>query len=163
MVSFKRLTVDWLVYLFSLRLTGMVVKDIHKHGRTILGTSRGGHETSKIVDSIQDHGINQVYIIGGDGTQKGAAVIFEEIQKRGLKVTVAGIPETIDNDIVVIDRSFGFDTAVEEAQHAINVAHVEAESFENGIGLVKLMGHYSGYISMYATLASRDVDYCLIP
>ncbi|KAJ6698872.1 ATP-DEPENDENT 6-PHOSPHOFRUCTOKINASE [Salix purpurea] len=127
-------------------LTPKVVNDIHKRGGTILGTSRGGHDTSKIVDSIQDRGINQVYIIGGDGTQKGASVIFEEIRRRGLKVVVAGIPKTIDNDIPVIDKSFGFDTAVEEAQRAINAAHVEAESVENGIGLVKLMGRYSGML-----------------
>lgn len=44
----------------------------------------------------------------------------------------------------VIDKSFGFDTAVEEAQRAINAAHVESESIENGIGFVKLMGRYSG-------------------
>nr|XP_023921035.1 ATP-dependent 6-phosphofructokinase 3-like [Quercus suber] len=144
-------------------LTPKVVNDIHKRGGTILGTSRGGHDTSKIVDSIQDRGINQVYIIGGDGTQKGASVIFEEIRRRGLKVAVAGIPKTIDNDIPVIDRSFGFDTAVEEAQRAINAAHVESESVENGIGVVKLMGRYSGFIAMHATLASRDVDCCLIP
>ncbi|KAG8635923.1 hypothetical protein MANES_16G076300v8 [Manihot esculenta] len=147
----------------TISLTPKFVNDIHKRGGTILGTSRGGHDTSKIVDSIQDRGINQVYIIGGDGTQKGAAVIYEEIQRRELKVAVAGIPKTIDNDIPVIDKSFGFDTAVEEAQRAINAAHVEAESTENGIGVVKLMGRYSGFIAMYATLASRDVDCCLIP
>ncbi|OIS99806.1 PREDICTED: ATP-dependent 6-phosphofructokinase 6-like [Nicotiana attenuata] len=144
-------------------LTPKVVNDIHKRGGTILGTSRGGHVTKKIVDSIQDRGINQVYIIGGDGTQRGAAVIFEEIRRRGLNVSVAGIPKTIDNDIPVIDKSFGFDSAVEEAQRAISAAHVEATSFENGIGLVKLMGRDSGFIAMYATLASRDVDCCLIP
>ncbi|KAF5456444.1 hypothetical protein F2P56_025929 [Juglans regia] len=88
---------------------------------------------------------------------------IDEIRRRGLKVAVAGIPKTIDNDIPVIDKSFGFDTAVEEAQRAINAAHVEAESIENGIGVVKLMGRYSGFIAMYATLASRDVDCCLIP
>lgn len=44
----------------------------------------------------------------------------------------------------VIDKSFGFDTAVEEAQRAINAAHVEVESVENGVGIVKLMGRYSG-------------------
>ncbi|XP_057977216.1 ATP-dependent 6-phosphofructokinase 3-like [Malania oleifera] len=147
----------------TIPLTPKVVNDIHKRGGTILGTSRGGHDTLKIVDSIQDRGINQVYIIGGDGTQKGASVIFEEIRRRGLKVAVAGIPKTIDNDILVIDKSFGFDTAVEEAQRAINAAHVEAESIENGVGLVKLMGRHSGFIAMYATLASRDVDCCLIP
>ncbi|XP_022731635.1 ATP-dependent 6-phosphofructokinase 3-like [Durio zibethinus] len=147
----------------TVNLTPKVVDDIHKRGGTILGTSRGGHDTLKIVDRIQDRGINQVYIIGGDGTQRGAALIFEEIRRRGLKVAVAGIPKTIDNDIPVIDKSFGFDTAVEEAQRAINAAHVEAESMENGIGLVKLMGRYSGFIAMHATLASRDVDCCLIP
>ncbi|KAJ6914010.1 hypothetical protein NC651_016308 [Populus alba x Populus x berolinensis] len=64
----------------TIALTPKVVNDIHKRGGTILGTSRGGHDTSKIVDSIQDRGINQVYIIGGDGTQKErASVIFEVI------------------------------------------------------------------------------------
>ncbi|KAE8056642.1 hypothetical protein FH972_013391 [Carpinus fangiana] len=147
----------------TITLTPKVVNDIHKRGGTIIGTSRGGHDTSKIVDSIQDRGINQVYTIGGDGTQKGAAVIYEEIRRRGLKVAVAGIPKTIDNDIPVIDRSFGFDTAVEEAQRAINAARVEAESIENGVGLVKLMARFSGFLHMYTTLASRDVDCCLIP
>ncbi|CAN1805832.1 ATP-dependent 6-phosphofructokinase 3 [Linum perenne] len=147
----------------TINLTPKIVNDIHKRGGTIIGTSRGGHDTQKIVDSIQDRGINQVYIIGGDGTQKGASLIYEEVRRRGLKVVVAGIPKTIDNDIPVIDKSFGFDTAVEEAQRAINAAHVEAESAENGIGVVKLMGRYSGFIAMYATLASRDVDCCLIP
>ncbi|CAM6109997.1 unnamed protein product [Calypogeia fissa] len=147
----------------TIQLNPKVVNDIHKRGGTILGTSRGGHDKTKIVAAILDRGINQVYIIGGDGTQRGAAVISEELRKLGVKTVVAGIPKTIDNDIAVIDKSFGFDTAVEEAQRAINAAHVEAESVKNGVGLVKLMGRYSGYIAMYATLASRDVDCCLIP
>ncbi|KAJ9678754.1 hypothetical protein PVL29_020830 [Vitis rotundifolia] len=147
----------------TIQLTPKVVNDIHKRGGTFLRTSRGGHDTNKIVDNIQDRGINQVYIIGGDGTQKGAALIYKEVEKRGLQVAVAGIPKTIDNDIAVIDKSFGFDTAVEEAQRAINAAHVEVESVENGVGIVKLMGRYSGFIAMFATLASRDVDCCLIP
>ncbi|KAG5558282.1 hypothetical protein RHGRI_008269 [Rhododendron griersonianum] len=237
----------------TMQLTPKVVNDIHKRGGTFLQTSRGGHDTNKIVDNIHDRGINQVYIIGGDGTQKGAAAIYKvlnsinmilflsyslfarsvpckmlnvhtfvkEVAKRGLQVAVAGIPKTIDNDIAVksyqpfpyfvvvrsmhasnvnlkaelqnfdnlcslkfgcefmgifitigsnilnlfqvIDKSFGFDTAVEEAQRAINAAHVEVESVENGVGIVKLMGRYSGFIAMFATLASRDVDCCLIP
>ncbi|XP_047964172.1 ATP-dependent 6-phosphofructokinase 4, chloroplastic-like isoform X3 [Salvia hispanica] len=147
----------------TVQLTPKYVNDIHKRGGTFLQTSRGGHDTNKIVDNIQDRGINQVYIIGGDGTQKGAAAIYKEVERRGIKVAVAGIPKTIDNDIVVIDKSFGFDTAVEEAQRAINAAHVEVESVENGVGIVKLMGRYSGFIAMHATLASRDVDCCLIP
>ena len=61
----------------TVQLTPKSVNDIHKRGGTILGTSRGGHDTAKIVDSLQDRGINQVYIIGGDGTQQGASVIYE--------------------------------------------------------------------------------------
>ncbi|KAL0890459.1 hypothetical protein Bca101_014442 [Brassica carinata] len=147
----------------TMTLTPKVVNDIHKRGGTFLQTSRGGHDTAKIVDNIQDRGINQVYIIGGDGTQKGAEKIYKEVERRGLQVAVSGIPKTIDNDIAVIDKSFGFDTAVEEAQRAINAAHVEVESVENGVGIVKLMGRYSGFIAMIATLANRDVDCCLIP
>ena len=56
----------------------------------------------------------------------------------GEQLAVAGIPKTIDNDVSIIDRSFGFDTAVEEAQRAIAAAHVEADSTPNGIGFVKV-------------------------
>ncbi|KAL8254524.1 hypothetical protein R6Q59_032745 [Mikania micrantha] len=147
----------------TIPLTPKAVNGIHKWGGTIIGTSRGGYDNKKIVNSIEDRGINQVYIIGGDGTQKGASAIYEEVRRRGLHVAVVGIPKTIDNDIPVIDQSFGFDTAVEEAQRAIDAAHVEALSNENCIGLVKLMGRNSGFIAMHATLASRDVDCCLIP
>ncbi|KAI3503580.1 hypothetical protein L1887_32026 [Cichorium endivia] len=48
---------------------------------------------------------------------------------------------------LAVDKSFRLDTAVEEAQRAINVAHVEVESVENGVGIVKLMGRYSGKIA----------------
>ena len=105
----------------------------------------------------------QIFIIGGDGSMRGAAKIFEEIKRRNLMITVAGIPKTVDNDIGIIDRSFGFQTAVEAALQAINAAHVEAESAVNGIGLVKLMGRSTGHIALHATLSSRDVDCCLIP
>ncbi|KAF6173743.1 hypothetical protein GIB67_042911 [Kingdonia uniflora] len=96
--------------------------------------------------SFNNTGINQVYIIGGDGTQKGASVIYKEVEKCGLQVSVVEIQKIIDNDIAVIDKSFGFDTAVEEAKRAINAAHVEVESFKNGVVIVKLMGRYNGLL-----------------
>ncbi|KAK2984258.1 hypothetical protein RJ640_010217 [Escallonia rubra] len=105
----------------------------------------------------------QVYVIGGDGTLRGAVKIFNEIRRRKLEIAVTGIPKTVDNDVGIIDRSFGFHTAVEMAQQAISAAHVEAESAVNGIGLVKLMGRSTGHIALHATLSSRDVDCCLIP
>ncbi|XP_022950529.1 ATP-dependent 6-phosphofructokinase 2 [Cucurbita moschata] len=140
-----------------------LVDDWHKRGGTALRTSRGGFDLRRIVDAIQDRGFNQVYIIGGDGTMRGAVKIFEEVCRRNLQVAVTGIPKTVDNDIGIIDRSFGFQTAVEMAQQAISAAHVEAESAVNGIGLVKLMGRSTGHIALHATLSSRDVDCCLIP
>ncbi|PIA25071.1 hypothetical protein AQUCO_12700002v1 [Aquilegia coerulea] len=146
-----------------IKLDSKVVHDWHKRGGTILETTRGGFDLEKIVNAIEQHGFNQVYIIGGDGSMRGAVKIFEEICRRKLNISVTGIPKTVDNDIGIIDRSFGFITAVEVAQQAINAAHVEAESGVNGVGLVKLMGRSTGHIALHATLSSRDVDCCLIP
>ncbi|OMO64670.1 hypothetical protein COLO4_31954 [Corchorus olitorius] len=146
-----------------LHLNPNLVHNWHKRGGTALETSRGGFDLARIVDAIQHHGFDQVYIIGGDGTMRGAVKIFEETRRRKLRVGIAGIPKTVDNDVGIIDRSFGFQTAVEMAQQAIHAAHVEAESAVNGIGLVKLMGRSTGHIALHATLSSRDVDCCLIP
>ena len=104
-----------------------------------------------------------VYIIGGDGTMRGASLIAEEARRRQLKMSVVGIPKTVDNDIPIIDKSFGFETAVEAAQDAINSAVTETQSFPRGVGIVQLMGRLSGFIAMHATLGSRDVDCVLIP
>jgi len=146
-----------------IELNSKVVDQIHKQGGSFLGTSRGGHDTIKIVDAIEDRHLNMVFIIGGNGTHRGIIKIYEEVRKRKLKCVVVGIPKTIDNDIPTIDRSFGFSSAVQEAQRSISAAHVEATCAPHGVGLVKLMGRDSGFIAMHATLASRDVTCCLIP
>jgi 6-phosphofructokinase 1 len=69
----------------------------------------------------------------------------------------------VDNDIPFIDRSFGFQTACEEAVQFIDAANIEAEAAEYGVGIVKLMGRYCGYIAVASSLASRDVNICIIP
>ncbi|XP_052150973.1 ATP-dependent 6-phosphofructokinase 2 [Oryza glaberrima] len=145
------------------RLDLAAVDHWHKKGGTVLKTTRGGFDLNKIVDGIVARGYTQVYAIGGDGTMRGAVAIFNEFKRRGLNISITGIPKTVDNDIGIIDRSFGFQTAVEIAQQAIDAAHVEAVSAVNGIGLVKLMGRSTGHIALHATLSSRDVDCCLIP
>ncbi|CAL5026963.1 unnamed protein product [Urochloa decumbens] len=145
------------------RLEPAAVDDWHKKGGTVLKTTRGGFDLSKIVDGIVARGYTQIYAIGGDGTMRGAVAIFQEFKRRGLNISITGIPKTVDNDIGIIDRSFGFQTAVEIAQQAIDAAHVEAVSAVNGVGLVKLMGRSTGHIALHATLSSRDVDCCLIP
>ncbi len=141
-----------------------VVDDIHQVGGTILGTSRGGGErTREIADAIERLNLNILFTIGGDGTQKGALAIAEELERRCQKVAVVGIPKTIDNDVSFIDKSFGFETAVARATEAVASAHSEAHSTVNGIGLVKLMGRESGFIAAHTALAVNEANFVLIP
>jgi 6-phosphofructokinase 1 len=140
------------------------VDDIHKLGGTILGSARGGgREVSKIVDALEKLNLNMLFAIGGDGTQRGTLDIAEEVDKRRLKIALIGIPKTVDNDFSLIDKSFGFDTAVEKAVDVVAAAHMEASSAINGIGLVKVMGRESGYIAAHTALASHEVNFVLIP
>jgi len=140
------------------------VDDIHKLGGTFLGSARGGgREVVQIVDTIEKLNLNMMFVIGGDGTQRGTLDIAEEVDKRKLKVALIGIPKTVDNDFVLIDRSFGFNTAVAKAVEVVSAAHVEAVSAINGIGLVKVMGRDSGFIAAHTALASHEVNFVLIP
>ena len=148
----------------TLDLNVDVVDDIHRMGGSMLGSSRGGGErTEDIVDSLERLNLNMLFVIGGDGTQKGAIRIANEISKRGLKIAVIGIPKTIDNDLSFIQKSFGFETAVSYASKAVYAAHTEAHSAINGIGLVKLMGRESGFIAAATALASHEANFVLIP
>lgn len=139
------------------------VSDIQDMGGSILGSSRGPQPIDEIVDTLERMNIGILFTIGGDGTLKAASRIADAILERGLKISVVGIPKTIDNDIHMVSRSFGFDTAVDVATQAIRGAHNEAEGYPNGIGLIKLMGRHSGFIAATATLAKQDVNFVLIP
>jgi len=145
------------------KLTPEVVKNIHKMGGTILGSSRGGFDADKILDSLRDRGINQVYCIGGDGTHRGIDALIQRSIERKIVISFVGIPKTIDNDIPLIDYSFGFRTSVEIANEMIDAAYTEAVSNYNGIGVVKLMGRYAGFIAHAASLCHNDIDFCLVP
>jgi 6-phosphofructokinase 1 len=144
-------------------LTPQVVNHIHHIGGSILGSSRGAQEVSRMVDTLEMMNINILFTIGGDGTLRGAHAIHEEITKRNLKIAVAGIPKTIDNDINLIDKSFGFETAFTIANEVISNAHNEATGAYNGIALVKLMGRNSGFIAAHAALSIQEVNFVLIP
>ena len=145
------------------QLTPELVDTINEHGGTILGSSRGKQDPTEIVDCLERMGINMLFVIGGDGSIRGAMSIVQEIEARGAKIAVVGIPKTIDNDIKYIDQSFGFQTAFSEAAKAIRAAHVEAQGAPNGVGLVRLMGRHSGFIACYASLAMSDANFVLIP
>lgn len=140
-----------------------IVEDIHKEGGTMLGTSRGPVDMGIAVEFLISKGVNMLFTVGGDGTQRGGNALFEEARKRGHELAVVGIPKTIDNDVRYVTRTFGFGTAVAEAVRVISCAHTEARSVENGLALVKLMGRHAGFIAAAATVASQDVNHCLIP
>jgi 6-phosphofructokinase 1 len=137
--------------------------NIHKFGGTILGTSRGPQKVDEMVDLLEEMKIDVLFVVGGDGSLRGASEIAAEVLRRGLKKSVIGIPKTIDNDIAYLDKSFGFETAFAEAVKAVTCAHTESLGAMNGVGLVKLMGRDSGFIACYAALAGNDVNFVLIP
>jgi len=146
-----------------LELTPEVVDDIHTRGGSILSSSRGNQDIAEMVTALKRMNVDILFCIGGDGTMRAAEQIAMEIERRGLYISVVGIPKTIDNDLNLIDKTFGFDTAISEAVRAIQCAHVEAKGAPNGIGLVKLMGRRSGHIAVHAALAQNDANFVLIP
>ena len=146
-----------------LNLTPDLVTNLHTEGGSILGSSRGPQSKKEVVDKLVELKVNILFVIGGDGTLRGAQDIVAEVTSRGLSISVIGIPKTIDNDLEFMDKSFGFETAFAEAVRAVRCAHSEAKGYPNGVGLVKLMGRDSGFIAAFAALAENSVNYVLIP
>jgi 6-phosphofructokinase 1 len=150
--------------LSTIEMTPDLVADIHNDGGTMLGSSRGGGDRLKeVADSIERMNIRMLFVIGGDGSQRGAHEIARLMKERKQKIAVVGIPKTIDNDLAFIQRSFGFETAVSEAVAAVTGAHVEAHDAINGVAVVKLMGRESGFIAAATALGTSDVNYVLVP
>ena len=150
-------------YHYPIELTTDNTDEIHEKGGTILKSSRGAQEIDEIINTLIHYGVNVLFTIGGDGTQRGARDIVEGVKKRKLPISVVGIPKTIDNDVSLIQRSFGFETAVEATWDIITNAHSESKAYRNGVGLVKLMGRESGWIGASATLSNSSVNFCLVP
>jgi 6-phosphofructokinase 1 len=146
-----------------LHLDTEAVESLHEHGGTLLGSSRGPQDVGDMIDTLRARDVGLLFVIGGDGGLRGASVLAREILRRQLPIAVIGVPKTIDNDLQWIWRSFGFATAVEAAGQVILAAHAEAREAWNGVGLVKLMGRHSGFITAHATLACTDVNFCLVP
>jgi 6-phosphofructokinase 1 len=144
-------------------LTREFVDNIHTIGGTVLGTSRGPVDIARAVDNLLRLDINLLFVIGGDGTQRGGNALFQEAKRRGHPLAVVGIPKTVDNDVAFVARTFGYLTAVEEAAKVLDRAHTEARSVHNGVSLVKLMGRHAGFIAGGATIANQDVNFTLIP
>ena len=93
-------------------LTPAFVDTIHKHGGTILGTSRGPVDMAAAVDNLIRRDVDILFTIGGDGTQRGGNELFQQSKRRGHALSVVGIPKTVDNDVAFV-ATFGYLTAVE--------------------------------------------------
>lgn len=144
-------------------LTPFEVSEINRQGGSILGSSRGPQSEKEIVDRLLEWKVNLLFVVGGDGTLRGAHAIANEVRARGLPIGVVAMPKTIDDDFEYMDKSFGFETAFAEAVRSVRSAHVEATGACNGVGLVKLMGRESGFIAAHAALAESCVNFVLIP
>jgi 6-phosphofructokinase 1 len=145
------------------KLTPESVSRIHETGGTVLGSSRGPQDPAKMVRTLADLKIGILFVIGGDGTLRGAQKIAKEANRQGMALGVIGIPKTIDNDVSFVQKTFGFETAGSEARRAIYAANTEAEAAHNGIGLVKLMGRDSGFTATYSVLVDSQANSCLVP
>mgnify|MGYP001189166408 CR=1 FL=1 len=149
--------------LAPIEITREFVEPIDKIGGTVLGSSRGPQDPAVMADFLQSHNINMLFCLGGDGTQRGAHKLSEELLRRNAPIAVIGIPKTIDNDVPFVRLSFGFTTALEKAAEVIRGAHVEARDAINGISVVKLMGRHAGFIAAGASVVSQEVDFTLVP
>lgn len=150
----------------TMELDRAMLSGILTDGGTILGTSRdkphrmpiGGKTldmTDAAVSTYHRHHLDALVCLGGGGTQKNALHLIEA----GLNVVT--LPKTIDNDIALTDRSFGFDTALQIATEAIDRLHSTATSHERVI-VVEVMGHRAGWLALEAGIAG-GADVILLP
>lgn len=139
------------------------VRNVHRLGGSFLGTSRKRHEAADLAATLARLSIDVLFAVGGNGTLNGAHAIHRELAALGRSTAIVALPKTIDDDIPYLDKTFGFETAVDMARIAIDAAHTEACGARNGIGIVKLMGRDAGFIAAAATLASSEANFCLLP
>ncbi len=135
----------------SVELTGASTHAVLDTGGTMLGTSRfhpASHEgaTDRVVDTLERDRIGALLVVGGDGTLGASRPIAE----RGARLI--GIPKTIDNDVLMTERSIGFDTALWIATEAVDRVHTTAESHDR-LMVVEVMGHRSGWLAVGAGVA----------
>jgi 6-phosphofructokinase 1 len=147
------------------------VSGILPRGGTILGTSnrdnpfaysveingqtRQEDRSDQVISNLENIGAEALIVIGGDGSLN----IALELAHKGLKVV--GVPKTIDNDLKATDFTFGFQSAVETAQNALDKLHTTAESHHR-VMILEVMGRYAGWIALNSGIAG-GADVILIP
>ncbi len=142
-------------------MDGRSVSGIINRGGTILHSARceaflvpAGRE--RAAKTLLDRDIDGLVVIGGDGTYRGAAALYEE---HGIRCV--GMPGTIDNDIGGTDFTIGYDTALNTAVEAIDRLRDTADSHDR-IFFVEVMGRHSGYLAMMSGIAG-GAEAVLVP
>jgi 6-phosphofructokinase 1 len=147
------------------------------HAGSLLATSRTDQlldpdplvrsaNINRVIDRLHQHGVEILYVIGGDGSMRAAHAIAEMAERRaghgGRSVSVVGIPKTTDNDILWVWQSFGFLSAVEKAREAVLSLHTEVRSNPR-LCIIQLFGSDSGFVVSHAAWGSGACDAALIP
>ncbi len=137
------------------------VANIIQRGGTVIGTARSDefmtdHGMTQAKKTLDEHGIDALVVIGGDGTMRGAHAFAQEY-----KVKIMGIPSTIDNDLFGTDFTIGFDTAINSALEAVDRIRDTASSLERYF-FIEVMGRTAGFIGLAVALAGGAED-VLIP
>ena len=132
-------------------LNARSVGGIIQQGGTMLGSARclefmTVEGRRQAIGQLQSHGIEGVVIIGGDGSQKGAAALSQS------EIAVVGVASTIDNDLVGSDMTIGVDTALNIALEAIDRLKTTASPHQRAF-LVEVMGRDCGYLALVAGIA----------
>lgn len=145
------------------------VSGILHMGGTILGTSNSANPLkdeatrAQVARNVQALGLDVVVVIGGDGTMSLAHGLEQALARGpgqgGLRFV--GVPKTIDNDIALCERSFGFDTAVATATEALRRIESTGNSHHR-VMIVETMGRHAGWLALEAGIASA-ADVILLP
>lgn len=144
-----------------IKMEGKSVANIIQRGGTILKTARCKEffeyeGRKKAYDNLKKRGIDGLVIVGGDGSFRGAKKFHEEFD-----IPSAGIPGTIDRDIVGTDFTIGFDTAVNTAVEAIDKIRDTADAHDR-LFIIEVMGRDAGFIALHSGIAT-GAENILIP
>ena len=137
------------------------VSNIVQLGGTILYSARSAEFRTKAgrqkaYDNLQNHNIDGLIVIGGDGTFTGAQIFHEEFQ-----FPIVGLAGTIDNDLFGTDYTIGYDTAINTAMEAIDNVKDTANA-HNRLFFIEVMGRDAGFIALRAGIAT-GAEAVLIP
>jgi 6-phosphofructokinase 1 len=149
-----------------LALDESVVGGILAQGGTILGThnrcdpfhyfaAAGADVSAELIAYVQELGLDALVVIGGDGSM----AIADKLSRLGLPIV--GVPKTIDNDLCLTDRSFGFDSAVAIVAESLDRLETTARS-HGRVMIAETMGRYAGWIALEGGIAGA-ADVILMP